>query len=283
MAKAKTAGKGQTKTAPAKTKTTIKKKPPSKAKTIARMKAIGRLQATGKMQATDMKLVTWNMQGANSFDMARTLLGNDYICLQECGTPPQGWGFNLPPGAGNGFHSWTFATRVGRDPQNFHIAFYRWSSAGSEHPNYGKSLAVIFKSPMNTVNAMIVNDPSSDNNRPAVGIEVETDKWVFSMHSPSMGTNNAHYTIIVAHLNAIQNQLGPNVKWIVAGDINYEAGELNTNFPLCFGPYPTQMSGGKLDYCIAGLPLTGNCPTNVNWVRAGTPSDHIAQHFRLTW
>jgi endonuclease/exonuclease/phosphatase family metal-dependent hydrolase len=229
-----------------------------------------------------MRLAIWNMQGGNNYDQAATLLAQDYVCLQECGTPPDNWGIALPPGAGNGVYTGQFQRNINHQQVQFRSTYYRWRDPTSVNPNFRCSQLIVSRAVTITA-PLVVPDPNNPNGRPVLGREVAADCWVFSVHSPSMGTNNAHLLQIQAQMNAVQNAVAVAARWVVAGDFNYMANNnaIDTAYGnrIVRGPHATQQGGGILDYVITGP----NALTLVEWTGQAQVSDHYAQYFRLDW
>ena len=203
-----------------------------KGKRRAEMADAPALSTRGKMRKmTQMKVVSWNMQGAGGSGggkqtYLRTLMRQDgviAICLQECGGL-FGWtNDDLEPG-------WTIAVHR------------QWNAGGAGNRC---SLAVLSSA---VVLARHQVEATLPTRRPIVGACI-TNRWIFSVHAPAGG--NPGY--VAAALGAVRTWAGDR-PWIAVGDMNLAPGTVAApaeSSEISSGQ-ATHQSGGELDYGYAG-------------------------------
>ena len=212
--------------------------------------------ARGKIRCmNDVKVVSWNMQGAGGGDgkqaFLRNLMREDgviAICLQEC-SDLFGW-TNVDLEAG-----WTIATHS------------VWGVG-----NNRCSLAVLASTIVLSTHEFSAVLPTR---RPVVGIKIN-NRWVYSIHAPSGG--NANY--VRDALSCVRVWSGGQ-PWIVAGDMNLAPGTVaapretvETN-----SGQATHQDGKELDYAYAGGRWRDDWTATR---RANRGSDHWPVEFKIS-
>src|SRR6202012_1639664 len=130
-------------------------------------------------RTNNMKLITWNMQGAShstenkwNEGVKNYLTVADICCLQECGgLPASAKELNMNYSGIPGLQYWYWG--VERDTK--HILFYPWDTHGNRC-----NLAIVSNTP--PVNGALLWPAAGPVWRPALGFALAANSYVFSLH-----------------------------------------------------------------------------------------------------
>jgi cytolethal distending toxin subunit B len=220
-----------------------------------------------------MHIVTWNMQGANHSEEnkwnagVRNLMNNagHICCLQECGAVPASAHLvnaNFAGIMGLNYYTW------GTERTAIHILFYPADPNGNRC-----NLAIVSERP--PLNARMVYPAATPVWRPAIGIQVNPNFWVFTLHAISPNGPDAP-----GLLNAINGSVPPGASWAALGDYNREPVTLVTPYvvvPPNRNTFSVNNPVRAIDYCVKNY-----VPQNWGAVQLGLiMSDHYPVVFLL--
>lgn len=229
----------------------------------------------------DLKLITWNMQGANLehlptspwtfvfdwFNEERI----DIACLQEAGiVTPQG--YITDHGIHSGIREYEYRDGTSTRPGlNLWIYHHLWDK-NSRRVN----LSIVSR--LRASNRQLIQGSLEDSLRPLLGIEIN-NSWVFSIHASANRGNDAQYLLDLA-TSVIQDPM------IIAGDYNREPETLDSNLIICPPNGNThnarERPTKKLDYAVwnGGQQINGDV-WGLGYTGGAAHSDHLPVYYKF--
>jgi len=209
----------------------------------------------------DYKIATWNLQGSSAnteskwnISVRQLISGDnaaDILAIQEAGSLPStvsstGRIARLSDEIAVEEFAWDLGTRS--RPDNVFV-YYAPVDSGAHRVN----LAIVSRQ---RADEIIILPPPTTVSRPIIGIRINNDVF-FSIHALANGGRDAPAIVNAVYMH-FQNQR--EINWLIAGDFNRDPDslridlrlELSARSSIIAPNLPTQRSGGRLDYAVAG-------------------------------